>query len=192
MLFLQVCLIQEQLSKNRIILEHDPKGNVSASVTSSTHERKSRTVIALSGGRVHLQHNTIGDDIPIVVSATNDSRRLVCRPPVKSDDVELHVTAVSVAICCYLLQVLLRALGICSDQEICTLVGPEPELHDALQPSLEEAAALGLFSQHAALEFIGGKVQVSATSCVRHHSSHLHLSCCATFNQHASCDNHAF
>lgn len=54
---------------------------------------------------------------------------------------------------------LLRALGVCSDQEICALIGPEPELHDALQPSLEEAAALGLFSQQAALEFIGGKVQ---------------------------------
>lgn len=85
-----MCLIQEQLSKNRIILELDPKGNFSASVTSSTHERKSRTVIALRGGRIQMQHNTVGDDVPIVV--------------------------------------VLKAMGLTSDLEICSLIGPEPEL----------------------------------------------------------------
>ncbi|PFH56517.1 hypothetical protein XA68_16397 [Ophiocordyceps unilateralis] len=40
----KVILIQEQLSKNRVIVEADEKNNViSASVTSSTHERKSKT-----------------------------------------------------------------------------------------------------------------------------------------------------
>ena len=89
-----MCLIQEQLSKNRVILELDSKSNISASVTSSTHERKSRTVIVLRAGRLHLQHNTIGDDVPIVV--------------------------------------VLKALGVASDQEVCQLIGPEPQLHDAL------------------------------------------------------------
>lgn len=28
---------------------------------------KSRTVIGQKGGRFHLQHNTIGDDVPIAV-----------------------------------------------------------------------------------------------------------------------------
>lgn len=117
----KVALIQEQLSKNRIILELDPKDCVSASVTSSTHERKSRTVIALRAGRLQLQHNTIGDDVPVVV--------------------------------------ILRALGMTSDQEIASMIGPEPELQDALSASLEEAAALGIFSQAAALEYIGAKVK---------------------------------
>ena len=63
----KVILIQEQLSKNRIIIERDTKDNLCASVTSSTHERKSRTVIAQKQGRFHLQHNTIGDEIPVVV-----------------------------------------------------------------------------------------------------------------------------
>ena len=62
----KVILTQEQLSKNRIIVELDPKGAVSASVTSSTHERKSRTVITTKHGRIHLKHNTIGDDVPVV------------------------------------------------------------------------------------------------------------------------------
>ena len=32
----KVILIQEQLSKNRIIVDRDPKGNIHSSVTSST------------------------------------------------------------------------------------------------------------------------------------------------------------
>jgi DNA-directed RNA polymerase III subunit RPC2 len=62
----KVILIQEQLSKNRVILEHDGKG-VSASITSSTHERKSKAYISMKNGKVYLKNNTLGDDIPIVI-----------------------------------------------------------------------------------------------------------------------------
>jgi DNA-directed RNA polymerase III subunit RPC2 len=70
-------LTQEQLSKNRIIVELDPKGAISSSVTSSTHERKSRTVITTKNGKLHMKHNTIGDDVPVVavlraMGATSD------------------------------------------------------------------------------------------------------------------------
>ena len=41
----KVVLMQEQLSKNRVIIELDSKGNVAAAITSSTHERKSRCSI---------------------------------------------------------------------------------------------------------------------------------------------------
>ena len=47
----KVILIQEQLSKNRIIIDVDPKGEIGASVTSSTHERKSKTNIIVKHGR---------------------------------------------------------------------------------------------------------------------------------------------
>ena len=64
----KVILIQEQLSKNRVIIEQDNKGNPMASITSSTHERKSKAyIIVKNGGRVYLKHNTLGDDIPIVI-----------------------------------------------------------------------------------------------------------------------------
>jgi DNA-directed RNA polymerase III subunit RPC2 len=53
----QVILIQEQLSKNRIIIDLDPHGEVLASVTSSTHERKSKTNIAMCKGKMFLRHN---------------------------------------------------------------------------------------------------------------------------------------
>ena len=45
----KVILIQEQLSKNRVIIEEDPKTKcVSASITSSTRERKSKASYASS------------------------------------------------------------------------------------------------------------------------------------------------
>ena len=46
----KVILIQEQLSKNRIIVDRDAKGNIHSSVTSSTHERKSKTHIISKNG----------------------------------------------------------------------------------------------------------------------------------------------
>lgn len=64
----KVILIQEQLSKNRIIVEADEKkGIVQASVTSSTHERKSKTYIITKNEKIYLKHNSIGEDIPIVI-----------------------------------------------------------------------------------------------------------------------------
>ena len=62
----KVILIQEQLSKNRVILEEDSKG-VFASITSSTHERKSKAYILMKHGRVYLKNNTLGEDIPICI-----------------------------------------------------------------------------------------------------------------------------
>ncbi|XP_053575638.1 DNA-directed RNA polymerase III subunit RPC2 [Bombina bombina] len=63
----KVILIQEQLSKNRIIVEADRKGAVGASVTSSTHEKKSRTNLVMKQGRFYLKHNTLSEDIPIAI-----------------------------------------------------------------------------------------------------------------------------
>ncbi|QHS76302.1 DNA-directed RNA polymerase III core subunit RET1 [Saccharomyces paradoxus] len=64
----KVILVQEQLSKNRIIVEADEKkGIVQASVTSSTHERKSKTYVITKNGKIYLKHNSIAEEIPIAV-----------------------------------------------------------------------------------------------------------------------------
>lgn len=64
----KVILVQEQLSKNRIIVEADEKkGIVQASVTSSTHERKSKTYVITKNDKIYLKHNSISEDIPIVI-----------------------------------------------------------------------------------------------------------------------------
>ncbi|ETV80770.1 hypothetical protein H257_06254 [Aphanomyces astaci] len=117
----KVVLIHEQLSKNRVILEEDPKKNVCASITSSTHERKSRTNIFLNKGRVYLKSNSFLDDLPIVV--------------------------------------VLRGMGLVSDQEIVSLIGCEPDVTDHFAASLEEASDLKVFTQTQALMYIGNKLK---------------------------------
>ncbi|KAI9836194.1 MAG: DNA-directed RNA polymerase III subunit [Sarea resinae] len=64
----KVILVQEQLSKNRVLVEADhKKGIVQASVTSSTHERKSKSYVLLKKDRIYLKHNVLNEDIPIVL-----------------------------------------------------------------------------------------------------------------------------
>ena len=63
----KVILIQEQLSKNRMIVEIDRTGNVSCQVTSSTHGTKTRTNIIVKQGKFYLKHNVFEKDIPIAV-----------------------------------------------------------------------------------------------------------------------------
>ena len=63
----KVILIQEQLSKNRVIVEADRKGLVGCSVTSSTHERKSRTSLIMKGTRYYIKHNSFSDAVPVGV-----------------------------------------------------------------------------------------------------------------------------
>jgi len=64
----KVILVQEQLSKNRIIVDVDKKGNVMANVQSSTHERKSKTAIIVKHDKIYLKHNSVSEDIPIVIA----------------------------------------------------------------------------------------------------------------------------
>lgn len=66
----KVILVQEQLSKNRIIVELDGRGagvSVQASVTSSTMERKSKTYVIVKYNRILLRHNSLHEDVSVVV-----------------------------------------------------------------------------------------------------------------------------
>ncbi|XP_044268535.1 DNA-directed RNA polymerase III subunit RPC2 isoform X2 [Tribolium madens] len=62
----KVILIQEQLSKNRMIVE-ECKFGVQCSVTSSTHEKKSRTNVLCKGTKYYLGHNSLTDLIPVSI-----------------------------------------------------------------------------------------------------------------------------
>jgi DNA-directed RNA polymerase III subunit RPC2 len=99
------------------------KFSVAASVTSSTHERKSKTNIIVKHERIFLRHNTFSDDVPIVV--------------------------------------VLKAMGMESDQEIVQMVGRDPKYAGILAPSLQECSALGIHTQQQALEYLGVKVRSS-------------------------------
>ncbi|KAL6720160.1 DNA-directed RNA polymerase III complex subunit Rpc2 [Lecanora helva] len=64
----KVILVQEQISKNRVIVEKGTKfGIVQASVTCSTHERKSKTYVLMRHDRIYLKHNFLTEDLPIVL-----------------------------------------------------------------------------------------------------------------------------
>ncbi|TXG71433.1 hypothetical protein EZV62_000012 [Acer yangbiense] len=100
----KVLLIQEHLSKNRIIIDTDKKGNINASVTSSTELVKSKTIIQMEKGKVYLILNQFEKKIPIMV--------------------------------------VLKAMGMESDQEVVQMVGRDPRFSALLLPSIEEGRAL--------------------------------------------------
>eukprot|EP00051_Salpingoeca_urceolata_P012068 m.150055 g.150055 ORF g.150055 m.150055 type:complete len:1163 (-) comp17366_c0_seq2:25-3513(-) len=117
----RVILIQEQLSKNRIIVEIDRKGLVTASVTSSTAERKSRTAVVVKQSKFYVRHNSLADDVPLVI--------------------------------------VLKAMGMQSDQEVVQLIGSSANTLQIVAPSLEECSKAGIFTQNQALTFIGSKIK---------------------------------
>ncbi|KAK3154693.1 hypothetical protein QOZ80_2BG0193990 [Eleusine coracana subsp. coracana] len=115
----KVILIQEQLSKNRIIIDTDNKGRVIASVTSSTHEVKSKTVIHMDKEKIYLQLNQFSKPIPILV--------------------------------------VMKAMGMESDQEVVQMVGRDPRYGDLLYPSIQECASEGIYTQKQALKYMDDK-----------------------------------
>ncbi|XP_060516602.1 DNA-directed RNA polymerase III subunit RPC2 [Cylas formicarius] len=113
----KVILIQEQLSKNRMIVE-DAKYGVQCQVTSSTHEKKSRTIVFIKGNKYFMGHNLFTDAIPV--------------------------------------SIVFKAMNVISDKEICELIGVS-DIHK-LTPTLEECHKLKIYTQEAALKYLGSKI----------------------------------
>ncbi len=62
----KVILVQEQLSKNRVIVE-TMKGIIQASVTSHTSNVKTKTYVMLKKNVLVLQHNSLNEPIPVAI-----------------------------------------------------------------------------------------------------------------------------
>eukprot|EP00887_Chlorella_sp_A99_P006810 scaffold2.g6810.t1 len=120
----KVILIQEQLSKNRIIIDIDSHGAIVASVTSSTHERKSKTNIVTKQAKLLLRHNAFTEDVNVMV--------------------------------------VMRAMGVDSDQEFLHLVGCEPAFASLLAPTMQHCKEEGALTQHGALEYLAARVKSSS------------------------------
>lgn len=58
----KVILMQEQLSRNRITVDKDAKGGISASCQSSGNSRRSRTTVAMRHGKLYMMHNTLENE----------------------------------------------------------------------------------------------------------------------------------
>uniref|UniRef100_A0A5B7BSZ0 DNA-directed RNA polymerase subunit beta n=1 Tax=Davidia involucrata TaxID=16924 RepID=A0A5B7BSZ0_DAVIN len=117
----KVILIQEQLSKNRIIIDTDKKGCIQASVMSSTEATKSKTVIKMEKEKIYLELNQFAPKVPIMV--------------------------------------VMKAMGMESDQEVVQMVGRDSRYGALLLPSIEECASQNVYTQHQALEFLEKKVK---------------------------------
>lgn len=63
----KVILIQEQLSKNRILVESDSDGDVMASVTSTDSERKTLTKLLHKRGVFQLKHNIFEKPVNLAI-----------------------------------------------------------------------------------------------------------------------------
>ncbi|XP_059652045.1 DNA-directed RNA polymerase III subunit 2 [Cornus florida] len=117
----KVILIQEQLSKNRIIIDTNNKGCIQASVTSSTETTKSKTSIVMEKEKIYLNLNQFSTKVPIMV--------------------------------------VMKAMGMESDQEVVQMVGRDPRYSALLLPSIEECASHNVYTQEQALEFLEKKVK---------------------------------
>eukprot|EP00056_Hartaetosiga_gracilis_P005083 m.81120 g.81120 ORF g.81120 m.81120 type:complete len:1154 (+) comp12046_c0_seq2:38-3499(+) len=118
----KVVLMQEQLSNNRIIVEQGKKGGLMASVTSSSLERKTKTIITYNKSMFTLKVNTLNEEVPLMV--------------------------------------IIKAMGITSDQEFMQMVGSDHESMETLGPSIQHCADLGIFTQQQALRYLGTKVRI--------------------------------
>ncbi|CAI5445536.1 unnamed protein product [Caenorhabditis angaria] len=63
----KVILIQEQLSKNRIMVGRNSSKELQCEVLSSTSERKSKTYVTVKKGKYLLRHNQLTDDVPVTI-----------------------------------------------------------------------------------------------------------------------------
>ncbi|KXZ53350.1 hypothetical protein GPECTOR_7g1245 [Gonium pectorale] len=146
----KVILSQEQLSKNRIIIDTDSHGEIMASCTSSTHERKSKTNMVFSKGRIYLKHNAFQDDVNILVV-------------LKAMGCESDQEAVQAVVG--------GGFGKRAEpQRGGDAGGPAADaasgegaaaLAALLVPTVQEAKSLGVFTQLQALDYLGGKLKAS-------------------------------
>ncbi|ULT99696.1 hypothetical protein L3Y34_000764 [Caenorhabditis briggsae] len=63
----KVILIQEQLSKNRIMVGRNSSKELQCEVLSSTSERKSKTYVTVKKGKYSVRHNQLTDDVPVSI-----------------------------------------------------------------------------------------------------------------------------
>lgn len=153
----KVILIHEQLSNNRIILETNGKGFLNASVTSSTHERKSKTDIYLKNNCFYVKSNSFTEDIPFVI-IMKVFQNLLSFP--RFFFLLTNFLSFFLCVCVFVCVDQKQGMGIESDQEIVQLVGSKSRYASAVVASLEECASKKIFSQQQALEYIGGKIKV--------------------------------
>uniref|UniRef100_A0A7N0U280 DNA-directed RNA polymerase n=1 Tax=Kalanchoe fedtschenkoi TaxID=63787 RepID=A0A7N0U280_KALFE len=117
----KVLLMQEQLAKNRIIIDMDKKKRLYASVQSSTATYQSKTIVVMDKDKIYVSSNQFKTQVPVMV--------------------------------------VMKAMGMETDQEVVQMIGRDPRYGDLLFPSIEECASLGVHTKKEALDFLKKKLQ---------------------------------
>ena len=159
----KVVLVQEQLSRNRILVELDENKCTTAQVVSATHERKSLSRIIQKKGALYLKNNIFVSDIPIFIAMKGECSfmyRYILRESCSQFDL-LPLTSLTISCDVPIpIFIAMKALGVESDQEVVSLIGPEMELQARLDASLREASIThGVHTQVQAQRWIGGHLQ---------------------------------
>jgi DNA-directed RNA polymerase III subunit RPC2 len=63
----KVILMQEQLSRNRIMIGRNSKKELICEVLSTTSDRKSKTYVIIKKRRYYVKHNQLAEDVPISI-----------------------------------------------------------------------------------------------------------------------------
>lgn len=71
----KVILMQEQLSRNRIMIGRNSKKELLCEVLSTTADRKSKTYVVVKKRRYYVRHNQLVDEMPISVIFKVRNRR---------------------------------------------------------------------------------------------------------------------
>ena len=136
----QVILIQEQGSKNRMIIEHNPKGGMMCQVTSSTHNVKTRTNVVANKGKYYLKQTNFEQVLCVC-------KKVIIKTSTKLAIYSLVQQDIPIAI-------VFKAMGIISDQEIVQMIGTDDHVMTAFAPSLEECVKANVYTQQQALKYI--------------------------------------
>lgn len=97
----KVIVIQEQMIRNRIVLEQDSNGCIVAFCNSFTHDRKTKTNVVGKNGRYYLRHNIFQDDIliTIIFKAMEITSDLEIMQMISVDEDDLNIFVRSIEDC---------------------------------------------------------------------------------------------
>ncbi|KAK6945728.1 RNA polymerase Rpb2, domain 5 [Dillenia turbinata] len=170
MQFHNVILIQEQLSKNRIIIDTDKKGCTciyalyiyivdvkNLNLVENHHARRESKAssvhpdLKMLAGEDEAMEGIINASVTSSTETTKSKTVIV----MEKEKIYLKLNAFSTKIP---IMIVMKAMGMLSDQEVVQMVGRDPRYGSLLLPSIEECASLNIYGQQQALEFLETKV----------------------------------
>ncbi|KAG6746546.1 hypothetical protein POTOM_048897 [Populus tomentosa] len=162
----KVILIQEQLSKNRIIIDNDKKGKELTKDHIRSDTELQYMVFNLLDSTMSLLKNGMAFPLPfecINASVTSSTEATKSKTVILMEKEKMYLCLNQFAKKIPIM-VVMKAMGMESDQEVVQMVGRDPRYSMLLLPSIEECASHGVYTQQQALEYLEAMVKRSTYS----------------------------